>query len=152
MTNATFHNIDTKPFTGYWDGKPKTFKAGERVHMPSWLAEHFAKHLTNRLLQEAGKEVYCSPKFPAQVPQFMEIFGKCFIADAPRPADAKEGDIDDLIAAAETPSMDIVVKKPEVIDQGPAAALAAQSAPDEESQIINPPEEAAEEVVAVGLE
>lgn len=133
MTNATFVNFDTKPFTGYWNGKPKTFKAGETFYTQAWLAEHFAKHLANRWLIEHGQEVYTSPKNPGQVPQFMDVFKKAFVPDGKQVAAEEE-------TFAPDPSMDIEVKKPQAIDQGPAAALAAEeSAPNGEPQIINPP-------------
>lgn len=125
MTNATFHNFTDTPFTGYWNGKPKTFKPGEQVYMPASLAEHFAKHLTNQELIKAGKEVYTSPKNPGQSPEFMNVFKKAFIPDNKT---ASGSEIDEVIASAQEPSMDIRVEKPRVIEQGPAAALAAQNA------------------------
>lgn len=136
MANATFHNFSNEPFTGYWDGKPKTFKAGDRVYMPAWLAEHFAKHLANRELIRAGKETYTSPKFPRQVPQFMEVFNKAFIPEA---AKAGETEIDRVISSAEAskgePSMNIDLKKPANIDEGPAAAQAAMAAEKEPQEL-----------------
>lgn len=136
MNNATFHNFSSEPFTGYWNGKPKTFKAGERVYMPAYLAEHFAKHLTNRELQKTAKgENYTSPKFPRQVPEFMEMFNKAFI---PEKVIAGETEIDREIASATAskgmPSMNIDVKAPANIDEGPAAAqaaIASEKAPEE---------------------
>ena len=138
--NATFHNFTSEPFTGYWNGKPKTFRPGERVHMSSPLAEHFAKHLTNKVLIAMGgiNETYTSPKNPAQVPVFMDIFRKAFIPDRKQ---VEEGSVDDAIAASVEPSMDIEMKKPETIDQGPAAALAAQVRPGDEPQIISTPDD-----------
>ncbi len=142
MSNATFHNFDSKPFTGYWNGKPKTFKPGEKVYMPAYLAEHFAKHLTNRYLIENGKEVYTSPKNPRQATEFMEVFKKAFLPDSAAKAD---NEIDEAIASAQVPSMDIRVEKPKTIEQGPAAALADETAeatgPDSEPQIISAPGE-----------
>lgn len=133
MTNATFHNFDTKPFTGYWDGKPKTFAPGARVYMTSSLAEHFAKHLANRYLIEHGQEVYTSPKNPGQVPQFMDVFKRAFIADTVIENAAEVDTSPEL-------SMNIEVKKPTVIEQGPAAALAQETAGQGEgAQIISPP-------------
>lgn len=79
FSTSLFHNFDTESFTGYWNGKPHTFKAGEKKYMPSYLAEHFAKHLTNRILTRNGKELYCSPKKPQEVPAFWEIFTKACI-------------------------------------------------------------------------
>lgn len=151
MQNATFHNFSIEAFTGYWNGKPKTFKAGERVYMPAYLAEHFAKHLANRELIRIGKETYTSPKFPRQVPIFMEMFNKAFIADG-----VVEGgnEIDSEIARAKAePSMNVEVKKPANIDEGPAAAQKAladkspekeldtdnPTGPGKEAQVITPP-------------
>lgn len=81
MKTALFFNFTDKPFTGYWDGKPKTFKPGTKVYMPQYLAEHYAKHLTNKVLLEQGKETSTSPKFPKQVPEFMNVFKKACILD-----------------------------------------------------------------------
>lgn len=141
--NATFHNFTSEPFTGYWNGKPKTFRPGEQVHMSAPLAEHFAKHLTNKVLMGMGgiNETYTSPKNPAQVPVFMDIFRKAFIPDGKQ---VEEGSVDDIIAASVQPSMDVEIKKPEVIDQGPAAALAAEG-PGDEPQIISTPDEGDDE-------
>lgn len=126
MSNATFHNFTDKDFTGYWDGKPKTFKPGDRQYMPAWLAEHFAKHLANRVLIESGKEVYTSPKFPVQVPEFMEVFKKAFIPDTA--VGSQEGDLDEIIASANAePSMDIVVEKKKNIDTGAGAHVTAEA-------------------------
>lgn len=140
--NATFHNFTSEPFTGYWNGKPKTFRPGERVHMSAPLAEHFAKHLTNKVLMGMGgiNETYTSPKNPAQVPVFMDIFRKAFIPDGKQ---VEEGSVDDEISKSVEPSMDIEVKKPERIDQGPAAALAEEDAvgPGSEPQIISTPDD-----------
>jgi hypothetical protein len=81
MKTALFFNWTNKPFTGYWDGKPKTIKAGQKEYMPEYLARHFAKHLTNFVLIEKGMDNYTSPKFPEQVPAFMDLFNKAFILE-----------------------------------------------------------------------
>lgn len=78
---AMFHNFSSKPFTGYWNGKARTFQPGDRKFMPKYLAEHYAKHLVNRELIEAGKETSVSPKKPEQVPAFMELFNKAFVLE-----------------------------------------------------------------------
>lgn len=133
MTNAYFHNFTDEAFTGFWNGKPKTFKPGDRVLMPAWLAEHFGKHLTNRELIKVGKEVYTSPKQPGQVPEFMALFRKCYIPEG-KAATANSNEVDEIISSAQVPSMDIVVTKPAPIDQGAAAALAAEDDEDQGSQ------------------
>jgi hypothetical protein len=81
MKLALFHNFTFESFTGYWDGRPKTFKAGEKVMMPQELAEHYAKHLVNAVLISRGHYNYTSPKFPKQVPMFMELFNQACIVD-----------------------------------------------------------------------
>lgn len=87
MKVALFHNFTDKAFTGYWNGKAKTFQPGAQKYLPDYLAKHYAKHLTNQVLLDEGKETSTSPKFPDQVPEFMEIFNKAYIP--------QEGDDDD---------------------------------------------------------
>jgi len=86
MTNeenkeALFFNFTDRPFIGYWNGKGRIFKPGAKMYMEEWRAKHYAKHLTNQVLIEIGKENATSPKFPNQVPEFMEIFNKAFIME-----------------------------------------------------------------------
>lgn len=90
MKTASFTNFSTEPFTGYWDGKPKTFQAGQTVIMPDYLARHFAKHLTNRELLKLGKERDTSPKVKVRQDgteyvdniNFLELFNKAYKPDA----------------------------------------------------------------------
>lgn len=49
---VSFKNIDSEDFTGYWGGKPYLIKAGEIKHYPEFLALHFAKHLTDYIMQK----------------------------------------------------------------------------------------------------
>lgn len=76
---AVFHNFTDKPFIGYWDGRPHTFKPGQQVMMSLSLAEHYAKHLTNSILFEMGQITAMSPKKPLEVKVFMNIFNKACI-------------------------------------------------------------------------
>lgn len=123
MNNATFFNFDIEPFQGWWNGRSKTFQPGEKVRMPAYLAEHFAKHLSNKVLIRRGLDTYTSPKKPADVPIFMDEFKKTFIPDA---VVSGETELDAIIASAEQPSMDVRPKKSESLDQGPAAALSQE--------------------------
>lgn len=135
MSNATFHNFTDRPFTGHWNGKAKTFAPGAKQLMPAFLAEHFAKYLTNDVLIREGKEIYTSPKKPLDVPQFMDLFNKAFIAEK-----RIEGgnEIDDLIgsAAADVSSDEVSsnikpqVKLNHVDESSPAAAAAAMRGED----------------------
>jgi hypothetical protein len=106
---ALFFNFTNKPFTGYWDGKPRTFKPGQKQYMEEWRARHYAKHLTNQVLLEQGKENATSPKFPLQVPEFMEIFNKACIIEEDQP---EEQDESDLINKQHEATMNIPVNKP----------------------------------------
>jgi|CXWK01.1.fsa_nt_gi hypothetical protein len=81
MKSAQFTNFSTEPFTGFWDGKGKTFAPGKSMYMGDYLAKHFAKHLTNRELLKLGKERSTSPKRPDDVPEFMELFNKAYQAE-----------------------------------------------------------------------
>jgi hypothetical protein len=111
MKNVTFINISNKPFTGYYDGKPHTFKAGQSLMMPDYLAKHFAKHLTNKILLEKGHETATSPKFPDQVPQFKEIFDQIYIGNDEAEKTEAEAQIEAANAGRE-PSMSVPVAGP----------------------------------------
>ena len=87
---ALFTNWTDEDFTGYWGGKGRTIKSGQSLYMPDYAARHFAKHLTNRELLRTTKKgvmIYpngdkmTSPKFPEQVPVFMELFNKAYTPD-----------------------------------------------------------------------
>lgn len=109
MKTGLFTNFTDKEFVGYWDGKGKKFAPGQSLYMPDYLARHFAKHLVNRELLKpdgGGNLVYkdgdkmTSPKFPEQVPLFMELFNKAYTPDETEDLGEKKDDIDALIGAA----------------------------------------------------
>mgnify|MGYP001586839287 CR=1 FL=1 len=102
MKTSLFVNFSSEPFTGAYNGKTKTFAPGQSLYMPDYLAAHFAKHLTNRELIKRGKETATSPKFPEQVPDFMELFNQACIPDKDEdlsPGEDKDS-IDTLINVA----------------------------------------------------
>jgi len=89
MKTALFTNFSNEEFIGSWDGKQRKFPPGSSLYMPDWLAKHYALGLVNRELirrvkNEKGElvpvyekgETMTSPKFPNQVPLFMELFNK----------------------------------------------------------------------------
>ena len=78
---ARFTNWSDESFSWKWAGEEATFEAGESRVMPIGLAEHFAKHLTNRELTKKGLEMFCSPKSSVEVAKFKEYFDKAFSAD-----------------------------------------------------------------------
>lgn len=110
-SQALFFNFTNKPFTGYWNGKAKTFKAGSKQYMEAWRARHYAKHLTNQVLLEKGLENYTSPKFPAQVPQFMEIFNKACIIEEDQDVEQDESDLINKQHEKDEPSMNVPESK-----------------------------------------
>ena len=136
MKTALFTNFSEETFTGYWNGKGKTFKPGQSVYMPNYLAEHFAKHLVNRELLRVkpdGTPVYkdgekmTSPKKPQDVPLYMDLFNKAYTPDDDEPM-SQEGD-----------EMDTAIDTANKNRQQRDSEAAAQS-PDE-PQIIMPPED-----------
>jgi hypothetical protein len=78
---ARFTNWSNHDFTWKWAGEEATFEAGESRIMPIGLAEHFAKHLTNRELTRVGLDMFCSPKTAVEVKQFKEFFDKAFTTE-----------------------------------------------------------------------
>lgn len=109
MKTSLFTNFTDQEFIGYWDGKGKKFAPGQSVYMPDYLAKHFAKHLVNRELLRAdasGNLIHkdgdkmTSPKFPEQVPIFMELFNKAFTPDEMDELGDKKDDLDTLIDVA----------------------------------------------------
>jgi len=113
MKKALFTNWTNEEFTGFWDGKDRNYPAGSSQELPDYLANHYAKHLTNRELlrtKEDGKTlVYkdgdkmTSPKFPEQIPLFMELFNKAYKEiDGEIIGDAKD-DIDSLVGQFRNP-------------------------------------------------
>ena len=100
MKTALFTNFSNEEFIGYWNGKPKKFSPGQSLYMPDYLAQHFAKHLTNRELIKKGNETATSPKFPKQVPAFMELFNRAYTPDETDELGEKADDVDTLINVA----------------------------------------------------
>ena len=125
VKTALFTNFSAEPFTGFWNGKPKTIKAGEALYMPDYLAKHFAKHLVNKellrvqrdskgnvirekneqgmmvpVLVHPGGDTMTSPKFPEQVPMFMELYSRAYHEDTIEDLGDAKDDIDTLIDVA----------------------------------------------------
>lgn len=109
MKTALFTNFSDEVFTGYWDGKGKSFAAGQSMYMPDYLAQHFAKHLVNRellrtkpdgtLIYKDGEKM-TSPKKPQDVPLFMELFNKAYTPDEDEPMNQEGDDVDSAIDTA----------------------------------------------------
>lgn len=127
MRNAIFRNFTDKPFVGYWNGRPRTFKPGSETFMEEGLARHFAKHLANHVLltepdreKRKKNESYTSPKNPEQVPAFYELFSKAFELDAAEEEmDADQAAIDAAnrrTVSSDLPARPAAKGKPQVIE------------------------------------
>lgn len=133
MKQALFFNFTDKEFIGYWDGKAKKFKPGAKQYMEEWRARHYAKHLVNSVLIAEGKENSTSPKFPEQVPDFMNLFNKACIVESDQD---DEQDASDLIEKQhEEASMNVPAQRPKV----------PTIVDNKEPQIINSPDSDADE-------
>lgn len=140
MRTAIFFNFTDKPFTGYWNGRPHTFKAGEKKYMPQYLAEHFAKHLTNEILTSQEKYAYTSPKKPAEVPEFMNLFKKaCIVSETEDDGDEAAMEIELANKSRpplDGPSSEIRVKQAKPIDPYDASSQPADKLGSGAPQII----------------
>ena len=106
MRTALFTNFTSEEFTGWWDGKAKKFEPGQSLYMPDYLAQHYAKHLTNRELLRTDKhgnlihkggDKFTSPKRPSDVPLFMELFNKAYTPTEEESIEGTKSDIDSII-------------------------------------------------------
>lgn len=51
---VNFTNVDIHDFEGMWGGETTLIKAGETRQFPKFLAEHYCKHLVDRILLRSG--------------------------------------------------------------------------------------------------
>jgi len=144
MKTALFTNFTDQDFVGYWDGKPKRFTPGQTLYMPDYLAQHFAKHLANRelLRKDAnGNLIYpdgekmTSPKFPEQVPMFMDLFNKAYIPDESEDLGTDGDPLDALIGAANKNRAERIAKvvaTPEKVTAAPPLSQPREPKPQED--------------------
>jgi hypothetical protein len=71
MTNKWFTNWTLNSFTYPWNSEPITFEAGESKLLPEYLADHFAKHLTDKELHSRGLTAGDASR--------TELLKKCFV-------------------------------------------------------------------------
>ena len=53
---VNFTNIDNENYEGMWGGETTVIKAGETRPFPKFLAEHYCKHLVNKILIRGGRD------------------------------------------------------------------------------------------------
>ena len=56
LTVVNFTNIDHEDYEGMWGGEVTVIKARETKQFPKFLAEHFCKHLVNKMLIRGGQD------------------------------------------------------------------------------------------------
>ena len=56
-----FTNISDEDFVGKWGGEEYIIKAGRTKAFPSFLVDHFTKHLVDRILLRKGSQNYTDP-------------------------------------------------------------------------------------------
>lgn len=99
--------------------------------MPEYLARHFAKHLSNKVLTAAGKDSACSPKKPEEVPLFMAEFNKAFQLQA---GDDNDDDLDVAIDLANKPKDEATSSLPEKPKKSLGTELKTKVDPDEDDE------------------
>lgn len=62
VKSVVFKNFSNEEFVCSWDGVPYRFPAGKEMYVEDWKAEHFAKHLVNKVIYTAkgSKELILS--------------------------------------------------------------------------------------------
>ena len=113
-----------------------TFAPKEKKFMPAYLAQHFAKHLTNRELQRMGLDSECSPKAPEDAPMFNKLFRTAYIRERTLPG-GKKNSLVDMVEAVDRNFKEEVA--PEIAAIPKVDALAPDAPP------ILPPREIAEQ-------
>ena len=53
---VNFTNIDSQDYEGMWGGEITVIKAGQTKQFPRFLAEHYCKHLVNKILIKGGQD------------------------------------------------------------------------------------------------
>lgn len=147
MKTAKFVNFTTEEFTGYWNGKGRTYPPGASEYMPDYLAKHFAKHLTNRellrtttdgTLVHKGGDKMTSPKKPEDVPMFTEIFNKAYIPDDIDELGDSHDDLGALIGAANKNRADKIAKVEAKVTDAPPISRPRQPKPQEDENFAKP--------------
>jgi hypothetical protein len=54
VKSVVFKNFTDEEFVCSWDSIPYRFPAGKEMYVEDWKADHFAKHLVNRVMHKKG--------------------------------------------------------------------------------------------------
>jgi len=82
MTSVIFTNWTKEDFSWTWNSVPYTFRAGQSIYIEDYLANHFAKHLVDRELIRAGKQVNDHSR--------QSLIDKCISAEEQKQAESPE--------------------------------------------------------------
>lgn len=55
VKSVVFKNFTKEEFVCSWDGTPYRFAPEKEMYVEDWKAEHFAKHLVDRVMHKAGQ-------------------------------------------------------------------------------------------------
>lgn len=133
VKTAKFVNFTSEPFKAWWNGKSKVYGPGQGASLEAGIAANHAKHLTNYVLLQMGKDKYTSPKFPEQVPDFMEIYNKAYFPEVGIDEYVKErgeGEEQEVSKMPEEPK-----KMKTGVENEPSMVIAV---PDEEDEFVPP--------------
>lgn len=54
VKSVVFKNFTDEEFVCSWDSVPYRFPAGKEMYVEDWKADHFAKHLVDRVMNKKG--------------------------------------------------------------------------------------------------
>jgi len=74
VKSIVFKNFTDEEFLCSWDGVPYRFAPGKEMYVEDWKADHFAKHLVNRVMHKKGlittnkveRDIYLAQALPAE--------------------------------------------------------------------------------------
>ena len=79
-TAKQFVNWTNEDFSFKWDGVPYEVKAGQSMNLPDYLADHAAKHLTDREMQKDDGLVAGMYSDLAREPFLKKCFGEITVS------------------------------------------------------------------------
>jgi hypothetical protein len=126
MKVARFFNFTNQPFEAHWNGRKKVYAPGTGLFMEAGIAAHHAKHLANKVLIQTGRDTMTSPKFPEQVPDFMELFNQAYTPQEDSEEDQSKDETTTDILNKNRQSRPTPIKT--VVDDKPAQIVVAPDA------------------------
>jgi len=106
-----FTNIDIEDYEGMWGGEVKLIKAGETTQFPAFLADHYAKHLVDKILLRQGVSDYSDVQL--RKPLLEKILGNVY-KKAEKEIGIEETQVKEEPEFVDVPKEE--VKEPEVIE------------------------------------